>query len=247
MLDPDDPVVLDAVTEAETRHTADFEVTPSGEFAAFATQEQLGEYENAGYSEIYRYDASSQKLDCASCNPSHAEAGGGAFMAGRGLSLTEDGRVFFNSADALVLQDADNRQDVYEWEPQGIGNCQPESPSFSKLSSDCVSLISSGAGQFASSLLGVSSDGSDAYFFTRESLTPQVENGDLVKVYDARELGGFPYTPPEVPCKAADECHGAGTPIPPPPTIDSANSTGGNVGQGRSAAQMQGRLREKAR
>jgi len=228
-LDPNDPVVLDAVSEAETRHTADFQITPSGEFAAFATTKPLGEYENAGYSEIYRYDASSEKLDCVSCNPSHAEASGAASMAGRGLSLTLDGRVFFNSTDALVLQDADNRQDVYEWEPQGIGNCQPESPSFSKLSSDCVSLISSGAGQFASSLLGASSDGSDAYFFTRESLTPQVESGDLVKVYDARELGGFPYSPPEVPCKAADECHGAGTPIPSPPTIDSANSTGGNA------------------
>ena len=70
-------------------------------------------------------------------------------MARAGLSLTADGQVFFNSNDALVLPDADNRQDVYEWEPQGTGNCQPESPAFFELSADCVSLISSGTGQFA--------------------------------------------------------------------------------------------------
>ena len=46
-------------------------------------------------------------------------------MAGAGLSLTDDGRVFFNSNDALVAADADNRKDVFEWEPPGTGNCTP--------------------------------------------------------------------------------------------------------------------------
>ena len=40
-----------------------------------------------------------------------------------------------------------------------------------------------------------------------------------MKIYDARELGGFPYSPPEIQCKASDECHGAGSQAPPPPTI----------------------------
>ena len=200
-LDPEDPVVLDSLKAAEARHTADFQVTPSGEFAAFGTDQQLSEYENAGFSEVYRYDASAESLACVSCDPSNANASGSASMARSGLSLTEDGRVFFNSDDALVLRDADNRQDVYEWEPQGTGNCEADSPSFFNISADCVSLISSGAGQFASSLLGASLSGTDAYFFTRESLTPQVENGPLVKIYDARELGGFPYSPPEVPAR----------------------------------------------
>jgi hypothetical protein len=231
-LDPNDPVVLDALKEAEQRRTADFQVTPGGQFAAFATSVKLSEYENAGFSEVYRYDASARKLDCVSCDPSQAEASGNASMARAGLSLTDDGRVFFNSNDPLVLRDADNRQDIYEWEPRGTGNCEPENPSFLRISADCVSLISSGAGQFASSLLGASASGTDAYFFTRESLTPQDENGSLMKVYDARELGGFPYVPPKPECKASDECHGAGSPTPPPPTINSKAGNGGNVVSG---------------
>ena len=122
----------------------------------------------------------------------------------------------------------------------------PKAPPSSRLSADCVSLISSGAGQFASSLLGASASGVDAYFFTRAIPDPQVENGNLVKIYDARELGGFPYSPPEVPCKASDECHGAGTPIPPPPTIPSAAGSGGNQRPKAIAAQVQVWFRQKA-
>ena len=129
-LDSEDPIVVDALREAEQTNTADFEITASGQFAAFATSEQLSEYDNAGFSEVYRYDFLDKALSCVSCNPSNAEAAGSASMASTGLSLTADGQMFFNSNDALVLRDADNRQDVYEWEPQGTGNCQPDSPAF---------------------------------------------------------------------------------------------------------------------
>ena len=36
-------------------------------------------------------------------------------MAANGLSLTDDGRVFFNSTDALAPRDLNHRQDAYEW------------------------------------------------------------------------------------------------------------------------------------
>jgi hypothetical protein len=150
-------------------------------------------------------------------------------MARNGLSIAEDGRVFFNSDNALVLRDSDNRQDVYEWEPLGTGNCQTGNPSYVDQTNYCLSLISSGVGQFASSLLGASASGTDAYFFARESLTPQVDSGKLVRIYDARELGGFAFSPPHIPCKASDECHGAGSPVPPIPTIPSAAGSGGNA------------------
>ena len=35
--------------------------------------------------------------------------------------LSEDGRVFFDSSDALVPQDTNGTEDVYEFEPEGIG------------------------------------------------------------------------------------------------------------------------------
>jgi hypothetical protein len=46
-----------------------------------------------------------------------------------------------------------------------------------------------------------------------------------VKIYDARVLGGFPYVPPEVPCKASDECHGPGSLAPAAPNIGSISGT----------------------
>ncbi len=223
-LSPNDPVVLDAVKEAGTRRTADFQVAPSGEFAAFTSTQQLGEYNNAGYLEVYRYDAATEALNCASCDPTSAEATGNATLAADGLSLTDDGRVFFNSTDALSPRDLDEKEDAYEWEEDGfefehgLTSC--------KTHGGCVDLVSTGTNRFDSSLLGVSADGTDAYFFTRDTLVPQDQNGDLVKLYDARELGGFPYTPPQPLCAASDECHGPGTPPPGPANIESTSTAG---------------------
>ena len=72
-------MVLDALKAVEQTKTADFEVTPSGRFAAFVTKRALSEYENAGFAEVYRYDATTESLDCVSCNPSESAATGSGF------------------------------------------------------------------------------------------------------------------------------------------------------------------------
>jgi hypothetical protein len=136
-------------------------------------------------------------------------------MARNGLSLVPSGKLFFNSDDALAPRDLDHRQDTYEWE---------EAP---------PQLISTGSSPFDSSLLGASADGKDAFFFTRDTLVPQDQNGTLAKVYDAREEGGFPFLPDPVRCKASDECHGAGSEAPDAlriGTITGVSSTGGEPG-----------------
>ena len=56
--------------------------------------------------------------------------------------------------------------------------------------------ISTGTSPFDSSLLSVSANGTDAYFFTRDTLAPQDENGPTVKIYDARERRRLPYLIP---------------------------------------------------
>ena len=206
----DNPMIIDSVNDAGTRHTGDFQITPDGNDGAFTTTTPLTGYTNAGHEEVFRYDSPSDAIDCASCNPTGARATGEASLARNGLSLTEDGRVFFNSTDPLVPSDLDNREDVYEWSEGG------------------TSLISTGLSPFNSSLLSASADGTDAYFFTRDTLVPQDLNGSLVKIYDARENGGFAYTPPPVSCKASDECHGAGSPVPTPPAVGTITGTGGN-------------------
>jgi hypothetical protein len=232
-LSPNDSVVLDSVKEAEIRRTADFQVTPDGGVAAFPTLAPLSEYENQGHTEIYRYDATSEALQCVSCTPTNAAAEGNAGLASEGLSLSDDGRVFFDSTDALAPRDLDGRRDAYEWEPLGAGTedgiCEKSSLSFSAVSDGCLALLSTGSSPLDSSLLGISSDGVDAYFFTRDVLVPQDRNGALVKIYDARSGGGFPYTPPPPPCKASDECHGAGSPAPAVAPINTVTGASGNV------------------
>ncbi len=223
-LNPEDSVVLDSVTEAEARKTADFQTTPTGQFAVFPTINKLTSYENAGYTELYRYDVTGNEALCTSCDPTNAEATGDASLASNGLSLTPDGQVFFNSTDALSPSDLDEKEDVYEWEELGAGTPACD------VRGGCAALISSGTSRFASSLLGATLDGKNVYFFTRDSLAPQDHNEQLVKLYDARVDGGFFDVPSPPPCKSSDECHGAGSASPAPPAFKSTSSSGsGNV------------------
>jgi hypothetical protein len=220
-LSTDNPVVVDSVDSAGTRNTADFQVSLSGDYAAFTSTLPLTGYDNAANPEIFRYDAATEEISCASCNPTSEEATGEATLASDGLSLTDDGRVFFNSTEGLVDRDLNGKRDVYEWSAQRptteVGACH--------LEGGCVELISTGTSPFDSSLLGASTDGTDAYFFTRETLVTGDENGTRVKLYDARALGGFPQVPPPHECQASDECHGAGTQAPPPPNVKTVVGT----------------------
>jgi hypothetical protein len=126
-----------------------------------------------------------------------------------------------------VDRDLNEREDAYEWEPQGFQ--APGGGPICAQDEGCVDLISGGAGSFGSSLLSTDESGRDAYFFTRDKLVEQDENGNTVKIYDAREGGGFPFAPPPVQCKASDECHGRGSTEPGPPEINTfANKPGGN-------------------
>jgi hypothetical protein len=224
----DNPAVLDGVNAAGERNTADFQVTPDGGFAAFPSTLPLTGFNSAGHREIYRYAASTGKLNCASCDPTGVEPTSDSTLASNGLSLTNDGRIFFTTAEPLALRDTDNRQDVYEWEEPGAGNCEPSSPNYSRGANECLSLISSGTSPFDSILLGAGSDGTDAFFFTRDSLAPQDENGPSAKLYDAREHGGFAFKPEPPSCKSSDECHGPGSPPPPPPDVHVNTGASGN-------------------
>ncbi len=221
----DNPLVVDSVSSAETRNTADFQVNPSGNDAVFTSTLPLTGYDNAAHREVFRYDAPSDNLDCASCNPTGEQANGEATLASNGLSLTDDGRVFFNSTEGLVDRDLNEREDVYEWEPQGAG---PKEATC-EIPAGCQDLISTGTSPYASSLLSASSDGTDAYFFTRDTLVSGDDNGSRVKIYDARAAGGFPQVPPPHQCQASDECHGPGSQEPPPPSINTLKGTLSNL------------------
>ena len=200
-MSPEDPLVLDCGQGSRDAQDRRFRGHPERRIrrlhldtaAAASTK-----YDNAGHSEIYRYDASAEELNCASCDPTRVEPSFDSTLASNGLSLTDDGRVFFTTAEPLVARDLDEKKDVYEWEPAGTGNCQESSQGFSKASGTCLELISTGTSPFDSGLLSVSARGTDVYFFTRDSLVPQDQNGTLTKIYDAREKAAsrIPQPPP---------------------------------------------------
>jgi hypothetical protein len=200
------------------------EVSPTGSHMAFATASQVTQYNNAGRLEMYLYDPSDNRLVCASCIPSGAPPTSNIGASQDGLFMTNDGRAFFTTNDALVHADTNEAQDVYEYvdgRPQLITTGTGET----RVPKGGLSTLLAQPG-----LVGVSADGRDVYFSTYDTLASQDHNGLFLKFYDARAGGGFPAPAPPPPCEAADECHGAGSsPLPPIQGETGASLTGGNA------------------
>ena len=226
----DNDAVVHARTQPETDSYGDVQVTPDGRYAVFASTRSITGHDNDGFYELFRYDTQEGDLLCASCNPTGSRALGDSSLAAAGLSLLPNGTVFFNSDDPIAPRDLDGRQDVYEWRGAGIPD-----------------LTSTGISPFDSSLLGASADGTDAFFFTRDTLVPQDRNGTLVKIYDARKGGGFEFLPTPERCKASDECHGAGSPEPPPLPISTGAGAGGAVKAAKRKPCPKGKKRHGSR
>jgi hypothetical protein len=220
----DNPAIRHAEHSA-VHHFGDFQVSRDGSYAAFATRLPLKtDYDNAGFYEVYRHDGAADQLTCVSCVPTEGQPSTDSVLPEHGPGLTDDdGRVFFNSGEQLVLRDTNENLDAYEWSPErgGPGGCA--------VATGCQQLISSGTSIFDSGMLGVTSEGTDAFFFTREKLVDEDFNGEAMKIYDAREGGGFFKLPEEPPCAAADECRGAATQAAPPPQIGTFKGTGGQA------------------
>ena len=240
-------VLLDTTVSVTTpfppQHTS--RVTPDGEHIVFAAQSpalaaQVG-YDNADVGsgkpavEVYTYEAGGE-VTCASCNPSGArptastKTGGEAPLAAAWIPgyplqyygrryISDDGsRVYFNSFDALLPEDTNGVQDVYQWEAQGSGDCEK--------AGGCVSLISGGESAEVSIFLDASASGDDVFFRTESSLLPQ--DPGLYDIYDARVGGGFPQ-----PAELA-ECEGDACQSPPPPPVDPTPSSSSFRGQGNA-------------
>lgn len=138
-------------------------------------------------------------------------------------SLSENGRVFFDSSDALVPYDRNGTVDVYEYEPVGVGSCETNSPRYSPLSSGCVDLISTGASGQESAFLDASENGNDVFFLTYQPISKR-DHDTALDVYDARVGGGEPTPEEPVEC-GADNCT-AQPPPPESPTPDSLTFNG---------------------
>jgi hypothetical protein len=202
--------------------------TPDGRVFVFESHASLTSYDSEGHSEIYRYDAAGHDLACISCSPIGAPPSSDAHLVVSGLvdersptgaqaliqNVTDDGEgVFFQTGDALVPRDTNGALDVYEW----------------KLGS--LALISSGHSPNPSYLYGMTPDGHDVFFRTREALVPADHTAAAGAIYDARVDGGFPAGAAAPSC-VEDACQG---PPSAPPSLPAAGSA---AAQGEGNARL---------
>jgi hypothetical protein len=188
--------------------------------------------------DVYEYDATTNKLECASCTAANLPPTGNAIVpspaavlgAADGWQddvfqqryLLDNGTLFFESSNALLPQASNGQQNVYEREPDGVGSCQS--------AGGCLYLISSGTGDAPSYFIGSSTNGSDAFIETQDKLVP-ADGDEAQDVYDARIGGGFPaYAPP--PC-SGEACK---PPATTPPPIYQAPPSATFFGAGNPAA-----------
>jgi hypothetical protein len=144
--------------------------------------------------------------------------------------LTSDGRyVFFNTAEALVPQDIDGHNDVYEYE----------------TTTGELHLISGGTCGCDSFFSDASASGNDVFFTTAQKLV-YADTDSSVDLYDARVEGGIPSQnrPPVVAC-AGEECQG---PVPSPPSFSVPGSAAfSGPGNGSTVKVTVKKVKHKAR
>ncbi len=243
------------------------EVSPNGRYVAFMSNSPLTGYDNRDArsgqrdEEVFLYDAASNRLVCASCNPTGARPVG-VFDQGEGSGAEEllvdepktwtklsgggntdhwlagslvgwnnelnvssyepryvmnDGRLFFNSPDALVPQDTNGLEDVYEYEPTSVGSCVEGGTDFNPATGACVSLVSSGQSLRESAFMDASEDGNDVFFVTSAKLVAE-DYDNAYDMYDAHVCTSVlpcraePVSPPE--CTSGDSCKAAPSPQP---------------------------------
>ncbi|HET9591954.1 MAG TPA: hypothetical protein VFP17_03470 [Solirubrobacterales bacterium] len=116
-----------------------------------------------------------------------------------------NGRIFFNSFEALVPADSNGEWDVYQFEPFAVGSCSAAAASATVAVAEggCVSLISSGTGSEEVGFLDGGASGDDAFFLTPARLSALDSDSEL-DVYDARVNGREAILSP------AEECIGEG-------------------------------------
>lgn len=172
-------------------------VSRDGRYAIFSSTASVAGAQSGGNSILYRYDAEAAELRCASCRADGAPSGAATGFGGSASrTVTDDGDVYFETADRLVPEDVNGATDAYGFD------------------GDRPFLISAGRGAAPSTFGDVDADGRNVYFITSEQLAADDTDGDA-DIYTARVGGGFPVQPgnPDVRCRG-DACLSPGLPAP---------------------------------
>ncbi len=186
-------------------------VTPDGRFLLFASEADVTGYPANEVRQAYLFDAddSAEPVVCVTCRQDGRPSVTPAKYEGLQTpystdtvsylpqSLVERGGkpvVFFGSWDTLAPGSSAGRVNFYEWSHGQIFRIATEPPDLKGHTQEPEL-----------TLTGASSDGTDAYFITPETLT--WEDGDeRQSYYDARIGGGYTQPPaPPAPCQPASE------------------------------------------
>jgi WD40 repeat protein len=219
-------------------------------------------------------------LICASCNPSGARPLGASELDGTGTggleegragpeaeeeansligdayfyvphNLSEDGgRLFFQSADALVPGDGNGKVDVYEWEQRASAaeaakaesSCTPSSSAFDAGAEGCIFAVSDVAGDHASKFMDASASGNDVFIATQDPLVPSADMDSRENLYDVRVGGGFPVSLAAPVCVNADSCK---PPVSAQPSVFGAPASATFSGPGNLAPAPPGKVAKK--
>jgi hypothetical protein len=221
--------------EARNWDQVNQQVTPDGRYLVVDTRAALDPAgDRDGDIDVYRWDAQ-DGWRCVSCQAPGAPSAGNSFLGYVGLRgdfvpgelqggalklvISDDGRVFFATPEALVAQDANGEagcpdlggssgnnytcQDIYEW------------------NDGTVSLISDAAGEQGAHLIGVTPSGESVAFYTTSRLVGWDTDGEY-DIYVARTGGGFSEPPAVPPGCEGDACRAATNAAPNTPGAGSA-------------------------
>ena len=185
--------------------------TSDGGVLIFESRAQLTSYDNAGHTEIYRYEATDKSLACVSCNSLIGQSTGDARLQELKLinaptvihNLTEDGRrVFFESSEPLLSSDSDGVNDIYQWSEEGTGGSLDLISSGQSVQYPLAETVNSTPAPNV--LLSVTPGGKDVVFLSQDALVPGAPEGGVTAIYDARIGGGFPVSPEPSICSEED-------------------------------------------
>jgi hypothetical protein len=227
-------------------------VGSDGHALVFTSTRSLTSYRSFGLREAFVYEALTGRIVCASCDPSgappsgsvefHNSELGGYLPTSNQATFSErfvsndGGRVFFETSQALVPQDTNGLQDVYEWERNGLGSCAPINAGAAEPG--CIYLLSGGDGSEQTYIVDSDATGENVFIMTRDQLLPRV-NENIV-VYDVRVNGGFPET--SLACTGTG-CQG----VPPAPPIFATPSSATFNGVGNFTPHSASTVKPKSR
>jgi Tol biopolymer transport system component len=224
----------------------------NGAFLEIVTSQRLTGYDNTDAitgqedPEVYLYDAAANSLVCASCNPSGAPPTGGPRperpeqKGHSSRTVSDTGQVFFETTESLLPADTNGKQDVYEFEPDGVGSCGN--------ADGCLSLLSSGTGSRDTWFIEANPSGDDVFLREYQNLVRQAAQEDFRAIYDVRVDGGLPEPAAPPTCGTADGCRTAPVPQPLFPSVgmgtaavfgeDNLSAPPSAVGKPKTAAEL---------